>query len=74
MPFLQLQVCDLKPTANFIGVFILAYMRSGSSFTGDILQHSPNVFYVYEPLHKENNENLPYVKPVNLTFVNRTRR
>ena len=32
-------------------VIILTYMRSGSSLTGDILQHSPGAFYVFEPLH-----------------------
>ncbi|RUS74475.1 hypothetical protein EGW08_017750 [Elysia chlorotica] len=31
-------------------VVILTYMRSGSSLTGNILQRSPEVFYVYEPL------------------------
>lgn len=31
-------------------VVILTYMRSGSSLTGNILQESPEVFYVYEPL------------------------
>lgn len=35
---------------NFIGVVIATYMRSGSSLTGDILQQSPEAFYVYEPL------------------------
>ena len=65
---------SVKPAANFTGVIILTYMRSGSSLTGDILQHSPNAFYVFEPLHLFNTENLPYVKPVNMTFVNGTRR
>lgn len=37
-----------KPT-NY--VLIVAYMRSGSSLTGDILQHANGSFYVYEPLH-----------------------
>ncbi|XP_045207055.2 carbohydrate sulfotransferase 1-like isoform X2 [Mercenaria mercenaria] len=32
-------------------VLILTYMRSGSSLTGDILQHIKGSFYVYEPLH-----------------------
>ncbi|XP_041372030.1 carbohydrate sulfotransferase 1-like isoform X3 [Gigantopelta aegis] len=35
-------------------VIILTYMRSGSSLTGDIIQQSPDVFYVYEPLHSVN--------------------
>ncbi|XP_059177513.1 carbohydrate sulfotransferase 3-like isoform X2 [Physella acuta] len=29
---------------------IMTYMRSGSSFTGDLFQQNPEVFYVYEPL------------------------
>ncbi|KAL4220786.1 hypothetical protein ACF0H5_019054 [Mactra antiquata] len=33
-------------------VILLTYMRSGSSLTGDILQKSPDIFYIYEPLHK----------------------
>ncbi|XP_046345891.2 carbohydrate sulfotransferase 3-like isoform X1 [Haliotis rufescens] len=32
-------------------VVILTYMRSGSSFTGEIIQRSPDVFYVFEPLY-----------------------
>lgn len=32
-------------------VVILTYMRSGSTFTGDIIQRNPDVFYVFEPLH-----------------------
>ena len=32
-----------------VSVLILTYMRSGSSLTGDILQHSGGAFYVYEP-------------------------
>ncbi|XP_050406177.1 carbohydrate sulfotransferase 1 [Patella vulgata] len=32
-------------------VIILTYMRSGSSLTGDLIQQSPDVFYVYEPLY-----------------------
>ena len=31
-------------------VLLLTYMRSGSSLVGDILQHMPDAFYVYEPL------------------------
>ena len=30
---------------------VVAYMRTGSSMTGRILQASPDVFYWYEPLH-----------------------
>ncbi|KAL4225910.1 Carbohydrate sulfotransferase 1 [Mactra antiquata] len=31
-------------------VILLTYMRSGSSLTGDILQKSPDTFYIFEPL------------------------
>ena len=31
-------------------LLLLSYMRSGSSFVGDIFHHTPNVFYIYEPL------------------------
>ncbi|KAL4225447.1 hypothetical protein ACF0H5_016137 [Mactra antiquata] len=53
----------LKPEFVFTGtrdnvqVLLLTYMRSGSSLTGDILQHSPGAFYVYEPLHSLGNRN-----------------
>ena len=42
-----------NPTASpsTTAVIVVAYMRSGSSLTGDILQQSPGAFYVYEPLH-----------------------
>ncbi|ESO96515.1 hypothetical protein LOTGIDRAFT_159931 [Lottia gigantea] len=32
-------------------VILVAYMRSGSSFVGNILQYNPDVFYVFEPLY-----------------------
>ncbi|XP_046558332.1 carbohydrate sulfotransferase 1-like [Haliotis rubra] len=32
-------------------VVLLTYMRSGSTFTGDVIQNNPDVFYVFEPLH-----------------------
>ncbi|XP_046580091.1 uncharacterized protein LOC124287636 [Haliotis rubra] len=32
-------------------VILLTYMRSGSTFTGDILSAHPDVFYFFEPLH-----------------------
>ncbi|XP_061177766.1 carbohydrate sulfotransferase 4-like [Saccostrea echinata] len=31
-------------------VLVLTYLRSGSTLTGDILQQSPQAFYLYEPL------------------------
>ena len=36
-------------TAHIIAV--ISYMRSGSSLTGDILQHFAGTLYVFEPLH-----------------------
>ncbi|OWF54671.1 Carbohydrate sulfotransferase 3 [Mizuhopecten yessoensis] len=35
-----------------VPVIILTYMRSGSSFTGQILQAAPSTFYWFEPMHK----------------------
>lgn len=32
-------------------VLIVSYMRSGSTLTGDIMQHFPGAFYVFEPFH-----------------------
>ncbi|KAK7092537.1 hypothetical protein V1264_008268 [Littorina saxatilis] len=34
-----------------VNLILLTYVRSGSSFTGDLLNHHPEVFYVYEPLY-----------------------
>ncbi|XP_069122199.1 carbohydrate sulfotransferase 1-like [Argopecten irradians] len=33
-------------------VILLTYMRSGSSFTGQILQAAPSAFYWFEPMHQ----------------------
>ncbi|WAR04131.1 hypothetical protein MAR_019500 [Mya arenaria] len=38
-------------------VLLLTYMRSGSSLTGDILQHSPGAFYIYEPFRSLGHKN-----------------
>ncbi|XP_069141632.1 carbohydrate sulfotransferase 3-like [Argopecten irradians] len=40
----------LYPTRNRSMVLVVAYMRSGSSLVGDILQQHPSSFYVFEPL------------------------
>lgn len=32
-------------------VLIVAYLRSGSTFTASLLTQNPEVFYVFEPLH-----------------------
>jgi len=42
-------ICDRNKESKTIDVLILTYMRSGSTFTADILQQAPDVFYVYEP-------------------------
>ena len=41
----------LAASSRSVQILIVAYIRSGSSLTGDILQQDPNSFYVYEPLH-----------------------
>ncbi|XP_067687163.1 carbohydrate sulfotransferase 3-like [Haliotis asinina] len=58
-------------------VVILAYMRSGSSFTGNIIQMNPEVFYVFEPLytyaHLSNQSSLDalqYSKTYEMTLEN----
>ena len=42
-------------------VLLVSYMRSGSSFAGDIFQSVPGVFYLYEPLLyvEDNNDMVP---------------
>ena len=40
--------------ARRVTVIILAQARSGSSFTGDLFNHHPDVFYLFEPLHNFN--------------------
>nr|XP_022291966.1 carbohydrate sulfotransferase 1-like [Crassostrea virginica] len=37
-------------------ILLLTYMRSGSSFTADVIQQSPDVFYLYEPLKAFTNQ------------------
>lgn len=37
-------------TPNHTDVLLFAYMRGGSTFTGEILGHSRDTFYIYEPL------------------------
>ncbi|XP_070188924.1 carbohydrate sulfotransferase 1-like [Littorina saxatilis] len=34
-----------------VKLILLTYMRSGSTFTGELFNHHPRVFYFYEPLH-----------------------
>ncbi|KAL4224922.1 hypothetical protein ACF0H5_015618 [Mactra antiquata] len=46
-----------RGTGNEVQVLLLTYMRSGSSLTGDILQHSPGAFYIYEPFRSLGHKN-----------------
>ena len=32
-------------------VIILAYLRSGSTFTADVIQQHPDIYYLYEPFY-----------------------
>ncbi|XP_071103234.1 carbohydrate sulfotransferase 1-like [Haliotis cracherodii] len=47
----------VKGTKQSTMLIILTYMRSGSSFTGAIVQRHPDVFYVFEPLHDVERQN-----------------
>ncbi|XP_070202507.1 carbohydrate sulfotransferase 6-like [Littorina saxatilis] len=47
----QLPVDIKPPTTTRVKILIVTYMRSGSTFTGDIYDSHPGVFYVFEPLH-----------------------
>ncbi|XP_069103591.1 carbohydrate sulfotransferase 1-like [Argopecten irradians] len=43
------------PTPEPVGptpILLVTYMRSGSSFVGDLLKINPKTFYSFEPLHK----------------------
>ncbi|XP_033759566.1 carbohydrate sulfotransferase 1-like [Pecten maximus] len=46
---------DKTTTVSNIGpipILLVTYMRSGSSFVGDLLKANPKTFYSFEPLHK----------------------
>ncbi|KAK7093790.1 carbohydrate sulfotransferase 5-like [Littorina saxatilis] len=43
---------DPHPTGVSRKVIVVSLARSGSSLTGDIISHGPNVYYVYEPLRR----------------------
>jgi len=32
-------------------ILVVAYLRTGSTFTASLFTHQPNSFYVFEPLH-----------------------
>ncbi|XP_055860558.1 carbohydrate sulfotransferase 3-like isoform X2 [Biomphalaria glabrata] len=58
-------------------LIIMTYMRSGSTLTGDIIQQSQDVFYMYEPLwniervltNKSGNGTLTFLNGTSLPFV-----
>lgn len=52
-------------------VLLMSYMRSGSTFTGDIFQSSPVVFYLYEPLIYVNDDDhiVPSERPARTRLV-----
>ncbi|XP_053408734.1 carbohydrate sulfotransferase 3-like isoform X4 [Mercenaria mercenaria] len=52
-------------------VLVLTYMRSGSSLTGDILQHSPGAFFVYEPFRAIGRRN---TSTYTISYANGTQR
>ena len=58
-----------KSAKTKVKVIILTYMRSGSSFTGDVFNHHPDVFYVYEPLWSIQKN---YAKSLYIPFLNRS--
>ena len=39
-----------KPATARRNILVVAHSRSGTTFTGDIFNHHPDVFYMYEPL------------------------
>ncbi|XP_050407523.2 carbohydrate sulfotransferase 1 [Patella vulgata] len=53
-----------------VNVLLLTYMRSGSTFTADLLQQSREVFYVFEPLTTLSRYNVipPFVYIPMVTF------
>ncbi|XP_045208977.2 carbohydrate sulfotransferase 1-like [Mercenaria mercenaria] len=57
-----------------VQVLILTYMRSGSSLTGDILQHSQGSFYVFEPLRSLCPHNCSSIILRNLVYANGSKR
>ncbi|KAH3890833.1 carbohydrate sulfotransferase 5-like [Dreissena polymorpha] len=58
-------------------VIIISYMRSGSTLTGDIMQHFPGTFYVFEPFHAmeirtKQNKHLVYLNGTKRSLTNAT--
>ncbi|XP_071103319.1 carbohydrate sulfotransferase 1-like [Haliotis cracherodii] len=61
LPYVRLS----RPTPEATKVILLAYMRTGSSFTGDIIQQSPDVFYMFEPLFSVEKYHLSHLFDIN---------
>ncbi|XP_062604910.1 carbohydrate sulfotransferase 3-like [Saccostrea cucullata] len=72
------QIVNMVPeiSYNVTHILIVAYIRSGSSLTGDILQQDPDSFYVYEPLHftEKMGKKLQSVQLLNGKYVNIERK
>ena len=69
-PYVDNRMYTSKPRHQ--SLIILTYMRSGSSLLGDIVQHGPGAFYLYEPLHSLGRVYTHF--QTNLTFLNGTVR
>ena len=52
----NVQEASSKPKA----VIISAFMRSGSSFVGEVFNNHPDVFYSFEPLHGSVKQNFNF--------------
>ncbi|XP_061193459.1 carbohydrate sulfotransferase 1-like isoform X2 [Saccostrea echinata] len=67
----KIQHTTQTTSSNVTQILIIAYIRSGSSMTGDILQQDPDSFYVYEPLHftEKMGKKLQSVQLLNGKFV-----
>jgi len=64
-------VTSPRPTRPAVQVLLLTYMRSGSSFAGDVLQRSPEAFYLFEPLRSLHQRNY---STFTIEYANGTRK
>lgn len=48
----HVQTYEVTEPSRVHRVLVVAYVRSGSSFFGDVLSSDPRTFYHYEPLHQ----------------------
>ncbi|ESO89849.1 hypothetical protein LOTGIDRAFT_164537 [Lottia gigantea] len=75
---------NTKRTTPSIKIIIHTYMRSGSSFTAELIAMHPNIFFVFEPFHcldriyKDGKVRIPYfpylnrparINPENISLV-----